>query len=306
MDRLDMLRTFVAVAERSSFAEAARRLRMSPAATSRAVASLERTLGTPLLRRTTRSVALTEQGALYLERCRHALSELEEAAHELRTAEAQPGGSLVVTAPVVFGRLHVLPVIARLLREHPKLHVRLMLIDRVVMIVEEGIDVAVRIAELPDSGLHATKVGEVQRVLVASPAYLAARGTPDSVAQLPEHDLIAFEGITPNNEWRFGASGRPVLRFEPRLVVNTADAAIAACAGGLGITRVLSYQVASHVAAGELQLVLQEQAPPPVPVNLVYPANRNRAPNVRAFLTVAREYFRTKPISSAAMLRQRP
>jgi DNA-binding transcriptional LysR family regulator len=302
MDRLDMLRTFVAVAERLSFAEAARRLRLSPAAVSRAVASVERTLGVALLRRTTRSVALTDQGALYLERCRHALSELDDGARELRGAEANPRGSLVVTAPVVFGRLHVLPVIGRLLREHPGLRVRLMLIDRVVRIIEEGIDIAVRIADLPDSGLRAARVGEVQRVLVASPAYLTARGTPDRVARLPEHDLIVFEGISPSNEWRFGASGRPAVRFEPRLVVNNADAAIAACADGLGITRVLSYQVASRVAAGELRLVLQAHAPPPVPVNLVYPVNRARAPNVRAFLAIAQEHFRAQPISSGAML----
>lgn len=297
MDQLDRLRTFVAVAEHASFAQAARRLRLSPAAASHAVANLEKSLGVTLLRRTTRSVALTEHGTAYLLRCRHALDELDAAASELRGADAQPRGSLVVTAPVLFGRLHVLPVIAQMLRDHPGVDIRLVLVDRVVRVVEEGIDVAIRIAELADSGLHAVRVADVRRVLVASPSYLEARGVPGDPADLTGHDVIAFEGTSPNNEWRFNASGKPAVRFTPRMVVNDAGTAIEACAAGLGITRVLSYQVAAHIAAGTLEPVLAQQSPPSVPVSLVYPTNRRRAPNVMAFIALARKHFDQHPVN---------
>jgi DNA-binding transcriptional LysR family regulator len=178
MDQLDTLRSFVAVAEKASFAEAARVLGVSPTAVSRGIASLEESLGVTLLRRTTRSVALTPEGEAYLERCRHVLEELDDAARALRGDKAEPRGTLIVTAPVVFGRMHMLPVIERLLRAHPALDARLMLTDRVVRLVEEGVDVAVRIAELADSALHVVRIASVRRVLVASPEYLAGRGVP--------------------------------------------------------------------------------------------------------------------------------
>src|SRR5215472_8885646 len=172
MDRFEALRTFVAVADNRSFAEAARRLRISPTAASRAITDLEESLGVTLLRRTTRSVGLTPEGAAYLERCRLALDELDDAARSLRGKNAQPRGALIVTAPVVFGRLHVLPIVTKLLRMHRQLDVHLVLIDRVIRLVEEGVDVAVRIGDLSDSSLHAVHVADVRRVLVASPAYL--------------------------------------------------------------------------------------------------------------------------------------
>ncbi|MEO7688906.1 MAG: LysR family transcriptional regulator, partial [Sphingomonas sp.] len=237
MDRLDTLRTFVAVADQASFAEAARRLRISPTAASRAVSALEASLGTSLLRRTTRSVRLTEDGAAYLERCRAALAELDDAALALRGAGAAPGGNMVITAPVVFGRLHILPVVMRLLHDHPALAIRLTLSDRVVRLVDEGIDIAVRIGDLSDSALHALKLAEVRRILVASPAYLAARGVPANVPMLHNHDLISFVGLDAENEWRFGPAGKPAIRISPRLAVNSADAAIAAAVAGLGIAR---------------------------------------------------------------------
>lgn len=291
MDRLDMLRTFVAVADHASFAEAARRLRVSPTAASRAVAALELDLGTPLLRRTTRSVRLTDEGAAYLERCRAALTELDDAALALRGTGALPRGNLVVTAPVTFGRLHILPITTSLLRNHPQLGVELTLIDRVVRLVEEGIDVAVRVGDLSDSALHALKVAEVRRVLVASPGYLAARGTPVNVPALHDHALISFTEIDRAHEWRFGATGKTAIRIEPRLTVNSADAAIAAAAEGVGIARVLSYQALAAVASGRLVTLLDEAAPPPVPVHLVYQANRRTSVNVRAFIDAARAHF---------------
>ena len=291
MDRLEMLRTFVAVADHASFAEAARRLRVSPTAASRAVAALEHQLGSPLLRRTTRSVRLTEEGALYLERCRTALAELDDAALTLRGDGATPGGTLVIAAPVTFGRLHIVPVVAGLLGRYPGLRVELTLIDRIVRLVDEGVDIAVRIGDLSDSSLHALKIAEVRRVLVASPAYLEARGVPANVLALHEHSLISFTEIDRGHEWRFGPAGKIVIRIEPRLTVNTADAAIAAAQAGAGIARILSYQAMDAVASGRLAPVLGGMSPPPIPVHLVYQANRRASVNVRAFIDAAREHF---------------
>lgn len=291
-----MLKVFVAVADKASFAEAARSLRISPTAATRAIAALEGSLGATLLRRTTRAVSLTADGTAYLERCRHALDELDDAARSLRGENAEPRGLLVVTAPIVFGRMHIRPIVSQLLRAHSKLDVRLTLTDRVVRLVDEGIDVAVRIAQLSDSSLHALRLGEVRRVLVASPDYLAARGTPATIGALRDHDLIAFDNFSRNDEWRFSSSGHAVVRFKPRLLTNSVDAAIDAAIDGLGIARTLSYQVMRHVAEGRLALVLDDLSPPPAPVSLLYQANRQRSPNVRAFVETAKRYFSERPI----------
>ncbi len=291
MDRLDRLRTFVAVADQASFAAAARALRISPTAVTRGIAALEDSLGTALFRRTTRSVRLTDAGIAYLDRCRRVIIELDDAARAVAGADADPHGLLVVTAPMVFGRLHVLPIVAGLLRDHPRLDVRLTLTDRMVRLVEEGIDVAVRIADLSDSSLRAVRLAEVRRVLVASPVYLAAHGTPASVAALHGHALIASENLSPNNEWRFGPAGRQTLRFQPRLLTNSVDATIEAALLGAGITRALDYQVREHVAAGRLRMVLAEARSPPAPVSVLYCANRHPLPNVRAFVAAAKARF---------------
>ena len=291
MDRLDALRTFIAVADKASFAEAARTLHISPTAASRAVSELEAQLGVMLLRRTTRSVSLTPEGASYLERARRALDELEDAARQLRDETAEPRGQLVVTAPVQFGRMHILPLVTELMRAHAELNVTLMLTDRVVRIAEEGIDAAVRIADLPDSALHAVKLTDVRRMLVASPAYLAARGTPETVAQLYGHDLIAFDNFTRNGEWRFTAAGRPSIEVKARLFTNDVASTVRAALSGLGIARVLSYQVDDELRSGELVAVLSEFEPPAVPVSLVFQANRGRSPNVRALVSSAKRRF---------------
>jgi DNA-binding transcriptional LysR family regulator len=296
MDRLDTLRAFVGVAQRRSFAEAARRLRISPSAASRAVADLERALGVALLRRTTRSVSLTREGELYLERCRAALDELDDAARLLRGEAAEPQGRLVVTAPVMFGRMHILPVVLGLLRAHPALQIELMLVDRVIRLADEGIDVAVRIAELPDSALHAVRVAQVCRVLVASPAYLARRGTPDEPASLRQHALIVNSGTMPAGEWRFGGARRAAIRPEPRLLTNSVEVGIDAALEGLGIARPLSYQVDAHVRAGRLVRLLPQFEPPPLPVSLVFQANRRGAAHVRALIDAAQQYFRMQPV----------
>ena len=300
MDRLDAMRAFAAVADRGSFAEAARRLRLSPAAVTRAVALLEDQLGLMLLNRTTRSVKLTERGTLYLEACRQILSDIEEADRRVRGEDAAPHGPMAIAAPIMFGRLHVLPIVVRMLREHRDLSVRLTLSDRLVHLVEEGIDVAVRIGQLADSASIAFKVGEVRRVLVASPDYLAARGTPATPGELAGHDLIAFEGVEATNDWRFGDADRTSVRIEPRLAVNTADAAIAAAEAELGITRTLSYQVHAALAAGRLRLLLESFGPPAVPVNVVYASQRLGSANIAVFVKSAREYLRTLPMIAGA------
>ena len=291
MDQLHMLRTFVAVADRASFAEAARRLRISPTAASRAVAALEASLGAVLLRRTTRSVRVTEEGAAYLQHCRVALGELDDAALALHGDRATPSGTLVLTAPVTFGRLHILPIVTALLRANPSLKVELTLVDRIVRLVDEGIDVAVRIGDLSDSRLHALKVAEVRRVLVASPTYLAAHGTPANVPALHDHALLSFTELDHMHEWRFGPSGKIAIRIEPRLTLNTADAAVAAAIDGLGIVRLLSYQVIDAVASGQLVNLFDDLAPLPLPVHLVYQANRRASVNVSALIDAARAYF---------------
>jgi len=296
MDRLDTLRIFIDVANLGSFAEAARRRRLSPSAITRAVAELEYQLSVTLIARTTRSLRLTERGEIYLQSCRQIVEDYDQAARVVRGENAEPRGEMKVAAPVVFGRLHVLPVVNVLLDAHPMLSIHLSLSDRNVHLIEEGVDVAVRIGELADSSLIATKMGEVSRVLVASPGYLAHRVRPASLADLADHDLIAFENMDTRSEWRFGADDGSV-RVEPRLVVNSADAAIAAAEANRGITRALSYQVEAGVRAGRLVVLLQEFAPPALPVSAIYPARRIASANVAAFLKAARARFSAHPLA---------
>ncbi|HEX5377071.1 MAG TPA: LysR family transcriptional regulator [Phenylobacterium sp.] len=295
MDQLNAMRTFVSVATLGSFAEAARQLRLSPSVVTRSVAQLEDRLGLTLINRTTRSLRLTERGAIYLESCRQILDDIVDAERAVRGENAEPRGALKVAAPILFGRLHVLPVVNRLLAEHPALSIRLILSDRNVHLVEEGVDVAVRIGELADSSLMAVRLGAVSRVTVASPGYLASRPAPETPTDLAGHAIIAFEGLDATNEWRFRDSD-PVVRVEPRLAVNSADAAIAAAEAGVGITRALSYQVRSAVEAGRLVPILRAFAPPVSPVSAVYPAGRIASPNVAAFVRAAREHFRINPM----------
>jgi DNA-binding transcriptional LysR family regulator len=292
MDRLDTMRAFVAVASLGSFSEAARQLRLSASVVTRSVAQLEVQLGLTLLNRTTRSVRLTEAGKAYLESSRQILADLEAAERAVRGQNAEPRGVLKVAAPLLFGRLHVLPIVTALLGEHRGLSIRLSLSDRNVHLVEEGIDIAVRIGDLADSSLVAVRLGEVSRVVVVSAAYLDGRGVPQTPADLASHDIVAFGDAA---DWRFGQGGKAV-RLEPRLEVNSADAAIAAVEAGLGITRVLSYQVRDSVAAGRLVPILQAFAPPPIPVSVIYPERRIASANVGAFVQAARSYFKANPL----------
>jgi len=295
-DRLESLRLLVAVAEKGSFAEAARTLRVSPATATRAVAALEDRLGARLFHRTTRSVRLTPEGADYVERTRSALETLEEADRHLDGRRVEPRGMLVLTAPVVFGRMHVAPVVAGLLRAHSALTARLMLTDRFVRVVEEGIDIAVRIGQLSDSALRASKIAQVHRILVASLAYLRARGVPREVKDLRAHALIAFDSLALNDEWLFGGARPMSVRIEPRLMTDDIPTAIDAALDGFGIARVLSYQVARQLKDGRLVRLMKGFEQPPLPVNLLFQANRQGSPNVRAFIDAARQYFARRDI----------
>ncbi len=296
MDNLEAIRIFVSVATQGSFTEAARRMRLSPSVVTRSVAQIEDRLGIMLLNRTTRSVQLTERGQIYLEDCKRILEDFEMAERRARGEDAKPRGTLRVTAPVLFGRLYVLPIVHALLQEYSELSVHLTLSDRNVSLFEEGVDIAVCVGELADSSLIALKLGHATPVLVASPDYLKKRAAPASPAELSSHDIILFEGIGATNEWLFGAN-RKTLRVEPRLIVNGADAAILAAEAGVGIARTLAYQVWDSVRAGRLKLVLQSFAPPPLPVSVAYQARRISSANTAIFVKTIREHFKANPLA---------
>ncbi|RDJ21824.1 LysR family transcriptional regulator [Bosea caraganae] len=288
MDRFEAMSVFMAVTEAGSLSAAGRRLGMPLATVSRKVSELEAHLRTRLLTRSNRQLALTDAGRSYLAACKRILEELGEAERIAAGEYSAPRGELLVTAPIVFGRLHVLPVMAEFLKAYPEIDIRLVLADRVVHLLEEHIDLAVRIGDLPDSSMVATRVGAVRRVVCASPAYLAARGVPKQPGELAGHDVVSFEGLTSASAWSFGAGKAEVaVPVHSRLVVNTAEAAIDAAIAGVGLTSVLSYQAAEAVRAGRLDILLEAFEPPPWPVSLVY-ASRGLLPlKLRAFLDFA-------------------
>ena len=295
-DRLDALTIFVAVAEQQSFAEAARHLSRSPASVTRAVAALEERLQTRLFNRTTRSVALTDAGARYLESCRRFLATYDELEAVNLSERAQPRGWINVTAPTMFGRLHVLPIVRSFLGEYPQVDVRMLLLDRVVSLVDEGLDLGVRIGQLPDSSLRAVRVGQVRRVVCAAPQYIARHGVPITPRDLGSHTVVACTAVTPiPDRWSFhGPSGVTSVAVKPRLVVNTTAGAVDAAVDGLGFTCVRSYQAEPHVAAGRLQTVLTEYEPPPAPIHIVHPEGRYLPAKVRLFLDHAASALRAK------------
>ncbi len=285
MDRIEAMGLFVAIADAGSLAAAGRRLRLPLQTVSRKLRALEEHLGVRLLTRTTRRLALTEEGRDYLDACRRVLADIEDAERRVAGRHAEPKGQLAITAPVVFGRLHVLPVLTEFLDAYPQVEARLMLLDRVIDLVEEGIDAAVRIGPLPDSSLIVTRLGGLRRVVCASPAYLKKHGTPETLADLARHDCITFAGISSPVNWKFDGIGTASIRS--RLVVTTAEAAVDAAIAGIGVTRLLTYQVAEALDAGKLRLILTGFETPAVPVNLVSVEGRQAPARVRAFLDFA-------------------
>ena len=303
MDRLESMRIFVAVAEARSFAGAARHLRLSAPAITRAVAALEQHLGARLLHRTTRQVRVTEVGERYLADCRRVLADLDEAEAIAGGAHVAPQGHLMVTAPQMFGRMHVGPLLLDFLQVYPQLTARALFVDRVVNLIDEGMDVAVRIAHLADSSLTAVRVGEVRRVIVASPDYLAQRGKPLCPDDLSGHDAVGSTIVEgPSPRWSLvhnpdSAPGKLQQGAQPRirLSVNGGEVGIMAARAGQGLARALSYQVADDVIAGRLQIVLARFEPPPIPVQLVYPEGRLAAAKVRAFVDFAKTRLQAQP-----------
>ena len=296
MDRLQAMTTFVAVVDSGGFARAARKLNLSPPVVTRAVAELEERLGLRLLTRTTRIVRVTDAGARFAEDCRRILADIDEAETLATGTHAAPRGTLSLTAPVLFGQLYVTPILVRYLQQYPEVDAQCLFLDRVVNVVEEGVDVAVRIGELPDSSLQAARVGRVRRVLVAAPAYLEAQGMPRRPEELARHAIVSASGVTPVSEWRFNEGGKPLLqRLQPRLRTTTNDSAIAAAVAGLGITRLLSYQVAAHVRSGALQILLEEFEGAPLPVHVLHHEGRRATQKVRAFIDLAVDMLRADP-----------
>lgn len=276
----------VAVVDHGSLAAAARRLRRSPPAVTRTLSALEDRVGVRLIERTTRRLAATEAGRAMAERARGILDDYDRAVTGL--AEAPLRGLLRVTAPLQFGRRHMAPLVISFLEAFPGMQVDLVLNDRNLDLIEEGVDVALRIGPLADSGLLARRVGEVRHVLVASPAYLERRGTPGKPADLADHDTIFGSARTEPSEWRFGPARRAsVVRLSPRLMVNEVEARLVAVRAGQGITRVLSYQASEELETGSLVRLLAAYEPPALPVHLVAASRGHRAPRVQAFLDFA-------------------
>ncbi len=288
MDRFDAMQLFVSVAEQHSFAAAARRHAVSAARVTRAVAALESRMGARLLHRTTRAVRLTDAGAAYLGQCKRILGELEVAELLAASSHRELSGAVSVTAPVMFGRLHVSKVVTAFLQQHPRVSMRVMFEDHVLDLFERNIDVAIRIQHLPDSNLRAAPVGRVRRVVCASPAYLRANGMPRHPRDLAAHATIGFSDVADMQAWSFAIDGRQArVLLRPRLVANTADLALDAARAGHGCARLLSYQVKDDVEKKRLRIVLPEYELAPVPIHVVRVEGRDASARVKAFADYA-------------------
>jgi DNA-binding transcriptional LysR family regulator len=294
MDRLEAMRIFLAVAEQEGFAGAARQLRLSPPSVTRAIAGLEERLGTSLFQRSTRHVRLTQAGQRFLMDARRILADLDEAEASASGDHGVPRGELSITASQMFGRIHVAPLVQDFLALHPQVSARLLLLDRVANLIDEGFDLAVRIANLQDSSLRAIRVGHVRRVVVAAPDYLARHGTPRHPNDLLQHRAVMFSAGMAIDDWVF----RDTIRVTPpaRFYVNSSEVAIGAALAGQGLTRVLSYMVAPALASGAVKIILEDYELPPVPVQLVHAEGRRASATLRAFIDFAAERLRSEPV----------
>jgi DNA-binding transcriptional LysR family regulator len=299
MDRLDAMAVFVTAVETGSLSAAGRRLGMPLPTISRKISELEAHIKTRLLNRSTRQLTLTDAGQSYLAACKQILDAVHEAESAAAGEYSAPRGQLVVTAPIVFGRLHVLPVTTDFLRAYPEVDVQLVLGDRSLDLLEEHIDVAVRIGELPDSSHVATRVGTIRRVVCASPAYLAEHGTPHDLHDLSRHTCVTFAGLMQPADWSFRTGrDRVSIPVHSRLVVNTAEAALDAAIAGVGLTSVLTYQAESAIQSGALQVVLPDFESAPIPISLVHAGQRQLPQKMRAFLDFATPRLRGRLAAS--------
>lgn len=292
MDRLQSLEVFIAVAEAESFAEGARRLGLSAPSATRGVNALESRLGVRLFTRTTRRVRLTDVGQAYLEDARHNIAQLQAADEIAAGAALTPVGTLRITCSNEFGRIYVTPILTEFLDAYPDVRADVVMVDRVVNMVEEGFDVAVRIGHLPSSGLTAVRVGRIRRIVCGAPHYFERFGLPETPADLSDHRIVAVSPISPSSEWRFGRDQSVAVRVTPRLRFNSVAAAREVVRQGWGLTRVLSYQVGPELEAGRLQSVLEDYEPDPLPIHLVHTEGRRAPAKVRTFIDFAKDRLR--------------
>jgi DNA-binding transcriptional LysR family regulator len=296
MDHLDSLKVFVAVADARGLAGTARQLRLSAPVVTRAIAGLEQRLGAQLVQRNTRSARLTDIGERFLGDCRRILGDLAEAESSASGAHSRPQGELSITAPAMLGHVLVAPIALDFLALHPEVTIRGVFLNRIVHLIDEGVDVAVRISRLPDSGLKAVRVGSMRRVVIASPAYLAERGEPRSPADLHRHEAVGYSQIDGAVQpWSFGR-GRVATQPRVRFTTNASETAVAAAVLGHGLARALRYQVDAEVKAGRLQIVLAEYEPEPIPVHLLHAAGRMARASLRSFIDFAAQRLRAEPL----------
>jgi DNA-binding transcriptional LysR family regulator len=295
LDRLHLINVFVAVVDCQGFAGAARKLDLSPPAVTRAINELEAHLGVRLLTRTTRIVKVTEAGERYAEDCRVILAQLNEADESASGLHGTPRGRLTITAPVGFGAMYVTPVVTEYLGRYPEVTTSCWFMDRVVNMLDEGVDVGIRIGNLPDSSMQAIRVGRMRLLVCATPAYLEEHGEPRTPADLDNHTIIAASGATSTSEWRMSNQGTPgVVKLHPRLITTTSDTAIAAALTGFGLTNVLAYKVADHLREGRLKTVLGDFEPPALPVHVLHREGRHATPKARTFIDLAVERLRPR------------
>ena len=289
------MRVFVTVGKEGGFAAASRKLDISPAAVTRAIGALETQLGVSLIQRTTRKLRFTEAGEQYFADCKQILAQIHAANEAASGINTEPRGRLSITAPTLFGRMFVMPHIIQYMQRYPQVQVTANFVDRVTNVVEEEIDVAIRIGHLPNSSLRAIKVGQVRRVLCASPAYLQQHGAPATPADLTQHAIVASSAISSKVEWSFYQGDEVAsIEVQPRLTVTSNDAALSAALGGLGITRLLSYQVKQEVEQGRLCLLLEAFEEAPWPVHVVHREDKHGASKVRSFIDSIVEHLRTQ------------
>lgn len=293
MDRFHLINVFIAVVDMQGFAGASRKLHLSPPAVTRAINELEAHLGVRLLTRTTRVVKVTEAGARYASDCRAVLAQLVEADETASGLHGTPRGRLTITAPVAFGAMYVTPVVTEYLARYPDVTVSCWFKDRLVNMLDEGVDVGVRIGELPDSSMQAIRVGRMRLLMCATPSYLEEHGQPKSPDDLEQHVVIAASGATSTSEWRISDQGVPgVVKLLPRLITTTSDTAIAAALTGFGMTNVLAYKVAEHVRAGRLKIVLGDFEPAALPVHVLHREGRHASSKARTFIDLVVERLR--------------
>ena len=288
MDKFNLITIFIAIADTSGFAAAARKLNISPPAVTRAINELETQLNVRLLTRTTRKVRVTDAGARYVEDCRKIIAELSEADESVGGSHGAPRGRLTLTAPVLFGSKFVTPIVAEYLQTYPEVSASCLFLDRIVNMMDEGIDVAIRIGELPDSSMQSIRVGQVRRVICAAPGYLKQYGIPRKPEDLQNHSIISANSMDSSPEWTLMEGGvARVIKLQSRFTTSSNDSAIAATAGGFGLTRLLSYQIADFLRAGQLKTLLGQCEPPALPIHVVHREGRHASKKARAFIDLA-------------------